>query len=92
MADLQSNKVQMSRHVLFLEHIFPFATSRHNDNHSNVFHDLVLLALLAVEQTASFPLNKASNVHVDSTYESFRPQRVTKAHAYLSDCYYYLTN
>lgn len=72
--NLQSNKVRISHHVQFHEHVFPFLIAKHNDDYTGIFHDRVLPIPISVEQRVSSPLNQSSGANIG---ESARPRRIS---------------
>ena len=86
--DLESNKIYISRHVVFHESIFPFAHSQPTPTHYDFFSDRVLPTPISVPSDISPPPTSSLpflNLAPSSPIPVSCPQRITSPPSYLSD-------
>lgn len=78
MLDLESNKISISRHIVFHESIFPFAKIPLNQSQNNFFHDRVpslpIAESLQISQPSSSVTQEQHLITSSSPKESQRHQ------------------
>ncbi|RVX06900.1 Retrovirus-related Pol polyprotein from transposon RE2 [Vitis vinifera] len=96
--DLESNKIYISRNVIFHESLFPFAHSAVSSDVVDFFNDHVLpKPIQSISEPSCSQPNMSSSYSPkcisspDSIQTALRPRRVTTKPTYLSDYHCYLT-